>query len=1047
MLRSSQRLAATRSLRLPARRAIASYAEQYRRSLDRPEEFWADAARDIEWFKPWTKALDTTRGPSSRWFTGGEMNTSYNALDVHVNSGRGDVVAFHYDSPLTSTKTTVTLQRLCLLTVVVLAFSLAAVSTFAGGLQKLGVKKGDRVVIYMPAVLETTVAMLACARLGAVHSVVFGGFATLELAARIEDATPKVIISASCGVEPKGIIDYGPLLNGAIERSAWKPSKVVMMQRDLCPFPMTKGRDVDWRDVMAMGSPIDAVPVLATDPLYILYTSGTTGRPKGVVRDNGGHAVALKWAMRNVFDITPDDTFFAASDMGWTVGHSLVVYGPLVHGCTSVLYAGKPVGTPDAGAYWRLITEYGIKSMFTAPTALRAIRKEDPHALLLKDKKEEIRKTFKTMFVAGERGDPKTFNFFSEELGVPLIDHWWQTETGWPITAPCIGMQNDDITEDGYPRIKVGSVARPVPGWDVQLLTADRADHDEHHGHNHENEEQDAELVVKLPLPPGALTTLHNNPDDFYAKYFKRFPGYYHTGDTGHIDEEGFVYVMSRTDDVINVAGHRITTGSIEEVIIEIPEVVECAVFGVVDALKGHVPVALLVIDKKIDRSKKEIIEQVVRDVREQMGSFVCLKDVGLVDALPKTRSGKVMRATIQAVANSAPFRVPATIDNVAVLDDIRGVLQKLGYAKKKSLVAGKDGKIRPHFSIGHDDDRRCVPRRGGRLPDSDEASSTDAVPTVQNAPKSQASSVGSRGTKKQPLCNAEAAAKLEMDRAKDRKRRSAYRERRRVEKETLQQQVGDLSTELLNLQKARQAERSLASSAWEMVSKRQLQARLNAEEKQRRLIQAVESHASAIEDLKGLHDRLCIADDVGETVYKPKRIRLEPSDAEFYKAFVEELDGIYSQTDEMLSVYGLDSTDASWERPRRQWKEEGENGYYVYTDMHVMPFDFEQICKYTWQVAQMAHRQKDREHYDGVQNPENTSAFKFRITTRLNSGRDVSVLEHAVVRRYLKDDRSVVVWRSLTEGEGIFAGMHAAECGCNAPRPDAFQLEDSARA
>ncbi|KAF1788741.1 AMP-binding enzyme C-terminal domain [Phytophthora cactorum] len=643
-----------------------------------------------------------------------------------------------------------------------LTLSVVVVSTFAGGLQKLGVKKGDCVVIYMPAVLETTVAMLACARLGAVHSVVFGGFATLELAARIEDAKPKLIISASCGVEPKGIIDYGPLLNGAIERSTWKPSQVVMMQRDLCPFPMTKGRDVDWRDVMTMGNPIDAVTVLATDPLYILYTSGTTGRPKGVVRDNGGHAVALKWAMRNVFDITPDDTFFAASDMGWTVGHSLVVYGPLVHGCTSVLYAGKPVGTPDAGAYWRLITEYGIKSMFTAPTALRAIRKEDPHALLLKDKKEEIRKTFQSMFVAGERGDPKTFNFFSEELGVPLIDHWWQTETGWPITAPCLGMQNNDLTEDGHPRIKVGSVARPVPGWDVQLLTADNTDDDANHGYNHEKEEKDAELVVKLPLPPGALTTLHNNPDDFHAKYFKRFPGYYHTGDTGHIDEEGFVYVMSRTDDVINVAGHRITTGSIEEVIIEIPEVVECAVFGVTDPLKGHVPVALLVIDKKIDRLK------------EKMGSFVCLKDVGLVDALPKTRSGKVMRATIQAIADSAPFRVPATIDNVAVLDDIRKVLQKLGYAKKKSVIG-------------------------------------------------------------------------------------------KVEKEALQQQVGELTTELAEVQKAKENERSLATSAWEMMAKRQLQARVNAEEKQRRLIRVIESRTALIQEFQGVmqHGLGNVHDDV----------------------------------------------------------------------------------------------------------------------------------------------------------------------------------------
>ncbi|CEG35832.1 propionyl-synthetase [Plasmopara halstedii] len=654
-------------------RAIASYAEQYRRSLDKPEEFWAEAAQDIEWFKPWSKVLDTTQGPSSRWFTGGEMNTCYNALDVHVNNGRGDVPALHYDSPLTSTKTSITYGQL-----------LKEVSIFAGGLRKLGVNKGDRVVIYMPAVLETTVAMLACARLGAVHSVVFGGFAISELAARIDDATPKLIISGSCGVEPKGIIDYGPLLNGALERSTWKPSKVVMLQRDIYPFLMTKGRDVDWRDVMAIGDPVEAVPLLATDPLYILYTSGTTGRPKGVVRDNGGHAVALKWAMRNVFNITQEDTFFAASDMGWTVGHSLVVYGPLIHGCTSVQYAGKPVGTPDAGVYWRLITEYGIKSMFTAPTALRAIRMDDPQALLLKKKKREICKTLETMFVAGERGDPKTFKFFSDALGVPLIDHWWQTETGWPITAPCLGLHSDELTEDGHPRIKTGSVARPVPGWNVQLLKSDDASRDL--SQNDGYEDRDAELVVKLPLPPGALTTLHNNSDDFYAKYFKRFPGYYHTGDIGQIDEDGFVYVMSRTDDVINVAGHRITTGSIEEVIIKILEVVECAVFGVNDPLKGQVPVALLVIDKEIKRPPEEIIEQVKRDVREQMGSFVCLKTVGLVNALPKTRSGKVMRATIQGVADSSLVRVPATIENVAVLDDIQGVLQGLGYAKGKPL-------------------------------------------------------------------------------------------------------------------------------------------------------------------------------------------------------------------------------------------------------------------------------------------------------------------------------------------------------------------------
>ncbi|CAH0482776.1 unnamed protein product [Peronospora belbahrii] len=516
-------------------------------------------------------------------------------------------------------------------------------STFAGGLQKLGVEKGDRVVIYMPAVQETTVAMLECACLGAVHSVVFSGFATFELAARIEDAKPKLIISASCGVELKGAIDYGPLLNGALERSSWKPSTVVMMQRDLCPFSMTKGRDVDWRDVMAMGTPVDAVPVLATDLLYILYTLGTTGRPKGVVRDNGGHAVALKRAMRNGFDISPDDTFFLRPQI-W-VGRAY---------CTASNSQGR--------SEWHAVEK----------------------------KKGRDSEDVETMFVAGERGDPKTFNFFSKELGVPLIDHWWQTETGWPITAPCVGMQTDDVTKDGQPRSKVGSVARPGPGWDLQLMTVANAGYDEHHRFNHENEKQDGELVVKLPLPSGALTTLHNKPDDSYKKYFERCPGYYHTGDTGHIDEEGFVYVMSRSDDVINVAGHRITTGSIEEVIINIPEVVECAAFGVADLLKGHLPVALLVLDKKIDRPKKEIMNQVVRDVREQMGRFVCLKDIGLVHALPKTRSGKVMRATIKAVADSNLFCVPATIDNAAVLDDICLERRKLGYAKTNFIVTGK---------------------------------------------------------------------------------------------------------------------------------------------------------------------------------------------------------------------------------------------------------------------------------------------------------------------------------------------------------------------
>ncbi|KAI9919116.1 hypothetical protein PsorP6_011878 [Peronosclerospora sorghi] len=695
-----------RLARRSEQRQLVNYAAQYRRSLEHPDDFWAEVAQDIEWFKPWSTVLDSTNALASRWFVGGQLNTCYNALDVHVRNGRGDVLALHYVCPLTKTKRSRTYGQL-----------LHEVATFAGGLRALGVTKGDRVVLYMPAVLETTVAMLACARLGAVHSVVFGGFAAPELAARIDDARPKVLVTASCGVEPKGILEYGPLLRDALARSTWKPQTLVLLQRpDVCPSPIiVHGRDdVDWHQVLAMGTPVDAVPVLATDPLYILYTSGTTGRPKGIVRDNGGHAVALKWAMRHIFDLTRDDTFFAASDMGWTVGHSLVVYGPLLLGCTSVVYAGKPVGTPDAGAYWRLITEYGIKSMFTAPTALRMIRKEDPDGLLIQERIKDIQKTFKSMFVAGERGDPKTFNFFSKKLGVPLIDHWWQTETGWPITAPCLGMRYEDARKDGSPRIKVGSVARPVPGWDVQLLKS-TTDDDE----RAQDDQEDAELVVKLPLPPGTARIVPRlllqfldvqNPEDFYTKYLKRFPGYYHTGDTGHIDEEGFVYVMSRSDDVINVAGHRITTGSIEQVIIAIPEVVECAVFGVTDSLRGQSPVALLVLEKTSERRKEEvqmrdmvvsgtfghdiessavlyeggqITQQVVHSVRDEMGTFVCLKDVGVVEALPKTRSGKVMRATIQATAESAPFRIPATIDDAAVLNDVRTVLQMLGYAKK----------------------------------------------------------------------------------------------------------------------------------------------------------------------------------------------------------------------------------------------------------------------------------------------------------------------------------------------------------------------------
>uniref|UniRef100_K3X8H0 Propionate--CoA ligase n=1 Tax=Globisporangium ultimum (strain ATCC 200006 / CBS 805.95 / DAOM BR144) TaxID=431595 RepID=K3X8H0_GLOUD len=659
---------------------MKSYIEQYQRSLQSPQDFWSEAAKDIEWFKACDKVLDTSTAPMAKWFTGGQMNTCYNALDVHVNNGRGDAIAIRYDSPLTSTKKSVTYREL---------LEKGGTKRFVPADGKLGLRKGDRVIIYMPAILESTIAMLACARLGAIHSVVFGGFAAKELAARIDDAQPKLIIAASCGVEPKGVIDYEPLLNGALERAQWKPERSVVFQREMSKFTYKKGVHVDWNYVMASGSHVDAVPVLATDPLYILYTSGTTGKPKGVVRDNGGHAVALKWSMSNIMNTHQGETYWAASDIGWVVGHSYIVYGPLLQGCMSILYEGKPVGTPDAGAYWRILSEYGVKTMLTAPTALRAIRKEDPDAALLKDKKEDVHKTFKAMFVAGERGDPKTLKFFADQLEVPIIDHWWQTETGWPMSSQVLGMRQDHVSGT-FPGIKFGSVSRPVPGYDIQLMSAEGGEDDEYCNYHHDAElGTDQELVVKLPLPPGlkygALTTLYNNDADFHAKYLKKFPGYYHTGDTGHIDEDGYVYVMSRTDDVINVAGHRLCTGSIEEVIQSIPEVVECAVFGATDALKGQIPVALLVLKNGIARTEKEIMNQVITNVRHEIGSFVCLKSVAVVPALPKTRSGKVMRATIQAIADSRAYRVPATIENEAVLVDVRAALQRVGYADQES--------------------------------------------------------------------------------------------------------------------------------------------------------------------------------------------------------------------------------------------------------------------------------------------------------------------------------------------------------------------------
>jgi len=622
------------------------------RSLKDPASFWGEAAEAVYWYKRWEKVLDDSRQPFYRWFVGGKVNTCYNALDLHVEEGRGNQPALIYDSPVTNSIKTFTYRELR-----------DKVAGFAGALAHLGVGKGDRVIIYMPMVPEAAVAMLACARLGAVHSVVFGGFAANELAVRLDDAKPKLVVSASCGVEAKRIIPYKPLLDEALRIAKHKPQKCVIFKREMERAELVAGRDCDWDEVMSVAKPHECVPVAATDPLYILYTSGTTGQPKGVVRDNGGHLVALKWTMKNVYGVAPGDVYWAASDVGWVVGHSYIVYGPLFHGNTTILYEGKPVGTPDAGAFWRVISQHKVKVMFTAPTAFRAIKKDDPAGVLIKNYDLS---DFSALFLAGERCDPDTLHWAENHLRVPVIDHWWQTETGWPICANCLGIEPL--------KVKAGSPSKPVPGMDVRVVGPQ----------NREMKRGEiGALVIKLPLPPGTFLTLWNADERFVASYLSQFPGYYMTADAGSMDEDGYVYVMSRTDDIINVAGHRLSTGGMEEVLASHPDVAECAVVGVHDELKGQVPVGFLVLKRGVDRDPDEIVTEVVRMVRQKIGPVAAFRTALVVPALPKTRSGKILRGTMQKIADGDDYKIPATIEDSTALTEIAEILRQVGYAKK----------------------------------------------------------------------------------------------------------------------------------------------------------------------------------------------------------------------------------------------------------------------------------------------------------------------------------------------------------------------------
>jgi len=628
------------------------YDETYARSMKAPESFWAAAAEDIHWEKRWDRVFDDRHPPFYRWFVGGALNTCYNALDLHIDRGRGKQRALVYDSPVTGTVAVFTYAELR-----------DAVARLAGALRRRGVQQGDRVLIYMPMVPEAVMAMLACARLGAIHSVVFGGFASNELAKRIDDAKPKLILSASCGIEVNRTVPYKPLLDGALALSSHQPEGCVILQRPQATAALAKGRDLDWGDFVAGAPPAPCVPVAATDPLYILYTSGTTGVPKGVVRDNGGHAVALKWSMENIYGVGAGETYWAASDIGWVVGHSYIVYAPLLKGCTTILYEGKPVGTPDPGAFWRLISQHGVNVLFTAPTAFRAIKKEDPQGRHIAT--YDLR-NFRTLFLAGERCDPDTLRWAEARLGVPVIDHWWQTETGWPIAANCMGL--------GRLEVKAGSPTKAVPGYDVRVLSEDNAEMPAG---------QIGSIAIRLPMPPGCLPTLWNNDTGYETSYLTKHPGHYLTGDAGYRDDDGYLYIMSRVDDIINVAGHRLSTGAMEEVLAGHPDVAECAVVGVADEIKGEVPVGFVVTKAGVERSDADITRELVERVREQIGPVAAFKTALVVKRLPKTRSGKILRGTMKRIADGQDYTLPATIDDPATLGEITEALQQRGYASK----------------------------------------------------------------------------------------------------------------------------------------------------------------------------------------------------------------------------------------------------------------------------------------------------------------------------------------------------------------------------
>jgi len=633
------------------------YDEVYRLAQNNPEEFWGAAADQLYWDRSWKQVRDDSNPPFYRWFVGGVLNTCYNCLDRHIDRGRGKQLALIYDSPVTNTLRHFTYRELR-----------DEVARVAGALKAQGVSAGDRVILYMPMVPEAVIGMLACARLGAVHSVVFGGFAAKELATRIDDAKPTLILSASCGIEVDRVIPYKPLLDEAIELATHKPKHVLVLQRPQERASLVAGRDLDWNDICKNSNPIDCVPVSATDPLYILYTSGTTGIPKGVIRDNGGHAVALNWSMEHIYGVGAGEVYWAASDIGWVVGHSYIVYGPLLRGATTVLYEGKPVGTPDPGAFFRVIEQHGVTTLFTAPTAFRAIKKEDPDGHYIK---QYDLSRFRTLFLAGERSDPDTLTWAQHHLQVPVIDHWWQTETGWPIASNCIGL--------GMLPIKPGSPTKVVPGFDVRIL-----------GDN--GDEMPAgeigALVLKLPMPPGCLPTLWHNDSGYQQSYLSRYPGYYLSGDAGYQDEDGYLFIMSRIDDIINVAGHRLSTGGIEEVLAAHPDVAECAVVGVADALKGEVPLGFAVTKAGVTRPPEDIVAELVDRVRKTIGPVAAFKQAVLVPRLPKTRSGKILRGTIKKIADGESYVTPATIDDPIILDEIATALTGLGYPKRPNSAS-----------------------------------------------------------------------------------------------------------------------------------------------------------------------------------------------------------------------------------------------------------------------------------------------------------------------------------------------------------------------